>query len=109
HGIHNNRRQQRSALQRQRVAEAIELVKDSNPKVLFINIFGGVTKADTVAEGIVQAINKLNITFKIVVRLKGFNEAKGKELLKKNEIDSFTDMGEAIQEVVKLAKYGNSD
>ncbi len=43
------------------------------------------------------------------MRLKGFNEAKGKELLKKNEIDSFTDMGEAIQEVVKLAKYGNSD
>ena len=92
-----------------RVAEAIELVKDSNPKVLFINIFGGVTKADTVAEGIVQAINKLNITFKIVVRLKGFNEAKGKELLKKNGIDAFTDMGEAIQEVVKLANYGNSD
>ena len=92
-----------------RVAEAIELVKESNPKVLFINIFGGVTKADTVAEGIVQAINKLNITFKIVVRLKGFNEVKGKELLRKNGIDAFTDMAEAIQEVVKLAKYGNSN
>ncbi len=92
-----------------RVAEAIELVKESNPKVLFINIFGGVTKADTVAEGIVQAINKLNINFKIVVRLKGFNEVKGKELLRKNGIDAFTDMGEAIMEVVKLANYGNSD
>ncbi|MCW1312009.1 MAG: ADP-forming succinate--CoA ligase subunit beta [Candidatus Parvarchaeota archaeon] len=92
-----------------RVAEAIELVKESNPKVLFINIFGGVTKADTVAEGIIQAINKLNITFKIVVRLKGFNEVKGKELLRKNGIDAFTDMGEAIKEVVKLAGYGNSN
>ena len=92
-----------------RVAEAIGLVKESNPKVLFINIFGGVTKADTVAEGIVQAINKLNIAFKIVVRLKGFNEAKGKDLLRKNGIDAFTDMGEAIKEVVKLAGYGNSD
>jgi len=90
-----------------RVAEAIELVKESNPKVLFINIFGGVTKADTVAEGIVQAINKLNINFKIVVRLKGFNEAKGKELLRKNGIEAFTDMEEAIKEVVKLASYGN--
>ena len=92
-----------------RVAEAIELVKESSPKVLFINIFGGVTKADTVAEGIVQAINKLNITFKIVVRLKGFNEARGKELLRKNGIDAFTDMEEAIKEVVKLANYGNSN
>ena len=92
-----------------RVAEAIELVKESNPKVLFINIFGGVTKADTVAEGIIQAINKLNITFKIVVRLKGFNEVKGKELLRKNGIDAFTDMEEAIKEVVKLAGYGNSN
>lgn len=92
-----------------RVAEAIELVKESNPKVLFINIFGGVTKADTVAEGIVQAINKLNIAFKIVVRLKGFNEANGKELLRKNGIDAFTNMAEAIQEVVKLANYGDSN
>jgi succinyl-CoA synthetase beta subunit len=92
-----------------RVAEAIELVKDSNPKVLFINIFGGVTKADTVAEGIVQAIKKLNITFKIVVRLKGFNEEKGKELLRKNGIDAFTDMDAAIKEVVNLSNYGDSN
>ncbi|MEM0142981.1 MAG: ATP-grasp domain-containing protein, partial [Candidatus Parvarchaeum sp.] len=92
-----------------RVTEAIELVKESNPKVLFINIFGGVTKADTVAEGIVQAIKKLGLNFKIVVRLKGFNEVKGRELLKRNGIDAFTDMSEAIKEVVKLADYGNSN
>ena len=46
--------------------------------------FGYVNSMFERLEGIVQAINKLNITFKIVVRLKGFNEAKGKELL--NEI-----------------------
>jgi succinyl-CoA synthetase beta subunit len=87
-----------------RVEEAIELVKDSNPKVLLINIFGGVTKADTVAEGVANAIKKLNIKFKIVARLKGFNEERGKEILRKSGIEAFTDLEETIKKAVELSK-----
>lgn len=92
-----------------RVEEAIELVKESNPKVLLINIFGGVTKADTVAKGIINAITRLNIKFGIVVRLKGFNEDRGRRLLKDKGIDSFIDMDEAVKRAVELSKlYGNT-
>jgi succinyl-CoA synthetase beta subunit len=87
-----------------KVEEAIELVKDSSPKVLLINIFGGVTKADTVAEGVVNAIKKLNIRFKIVVRLKGFNEERGKEILRRNGIEAFTDLEETIRKAVELSR-----
>ncbi len=87
-----------------KVEEAIGLVAKSNPKVLLINIFGGVTKADTVAEGIVSAIKKLNMKFNIVVRLRGFNEETGKNLLKQNGIEAFTDMKQAISRAVELSE-----
>jgi succinyl-CoA synthetase beta subunit len=87
-----------------KVAEAINLVKKSKPKVLFINIFGGVTKADTVAEGIVQAIKSSDMQFKIIVRLKGVNDEKGRKILTDNHIDAFTDISEAIKKAVEASK-----
>lgn len=87
-----------------KVAEAIELVNEEEPKVLFINIFGGVTKADTVAEGIIKAIKKFKPSYKIIVRLRGFNEEEGKKLLNDNGVKAFTDMEEAIKEAVEVSK-----
>ena len=87
-----------------KVAEAIELVNEEKPKVLFINIFGGVTKADTVAKGIIKAIKKFNPAYKIIVRLRGFNEEEGKKLLNDNGIKAFTDIEEAIKEAVGASK-----
>ena len=89
-----------------KVEEAINLVVKTKPKVIFINIFGGVTKADTVAKGIVGAIRSLkNIT--VVVRLKGINDEKGRQLLKANSIAAFTDISQAINKVVEVSKNGN--
>ncbi len=67
-----------------------------------MNIFGGVTKADTVANGIVAAKNKFNIKQKIVVRLSGVHEDEGRRILMDNGIDAYSNMNDAINELVKL-------
>ncbi len=88
----------------EKVSKAISLVYESKPAVLLINIFGGVTKADTVAEGILLAIKKEKPAFKVVVRLRGFNEEKGRNLLRENGVEAFTDMTEAIHAAVTSVK-----
>ncbi|MCL4399141.1 succinate--CoA ligase subunit beta [Candidatus Parvarchaeota archaeon] len=87
-----------------KVIQAIGLVMREKPKVLLINIFGGVTKADTVAEGIIAAVRKLRPNFKIVARLRGFNEAKGREILEKEGINAFIDMDQAIKAAISMSK-----
>ncbi len=87
-----------------KVTKAIELVAESNPKTVLINVFGGVTKADTVASGIVSAVKAIKPKFKIFVRLSGFNADKGKKLLAENGIKAFSEMEEAVKAVVLASK-----
>ncbi|MEI7542986.1 MAG: ADP-forming succinate--CoA ligase subunit beta [bacterium] len=58
------------------------LLRDKNVKVAFFNIFGGITRCDDVARGLVAAIAELNVTIPIVVRLTGTNAEEGREILK---------------------------
>ena len=85
------------------VANAFDLVLKANPKAILINIFGGVTKGDTVANGIVMAKKRFSISKPIVVRLSGVHEEAGREILKQNGIESYPTMMEAIERVVKVA------
>ncbi len=86
------------------VVNAFDLVLKAKPKAILVNIFGGgVTKCDTVANGIVAAKQKYGIKQPIVVRLSGVHEDEGREILRKNGIDSYPTMMEAIERVVKLA------
>ena len=85
------------------VVNAFDLVLKADPKVILVNIFGGVTKGDTVANGIVEAKNRFNIKKPIVVRLSGVHEEEGRQILKDAGINSFPTMMEAIENVVKLA------
>jgi len=87
----------------QKVIQAIELASKVTNKVLFVNIFGGVTRCDTVANGIVQAIKQLNPKFKLVVRIRGANEEEGRRILNENGIDSILNLDEAVRRVVELA------
>ncbi len=84
------------------VEDAFSFVLRADPKIFFVNIFGGVTKADTVANGIVAAKNKFNIKQKIVVRLSGVHEDEGRRILMDNGIDAYSNMNDAINELVKL-------
>ena len=85
------------------VANAFDLVLKADPRAILVNIFGGVTKADTVAKGIVEAKKRFSISRPIVVRLSGFNEDEGRKILKENNIETYPTMMEAVERVVKLA------
>jgi succinyl-CoA synthetase beta subunit len=64
------------------VVEALEVIlTDPDVKVLFFNIFGGITRCDIVAEGILKALERLAIELPVVVRLDGTNAEAGRKLL----------------------------
>lgn len=91
----------------QRVANALSVI-DSDPhvKCIFINIFGGITRCDEVANGILQALKMVDIKAPIVLRLDGTNAAEGREILKPHESDKLIreeTMLTAAQRAVALA------
>ena len=66
-----------------RVAKAINLIlADKNVRAVLVNIFAGINRCDWVAEGIVQALGKIELTLPFVVRLSGTNMEEGREILK---------------------------
>jgi succinyl-CoA synthetase beta subunit len=86
--------------------EAVNIVT-SNPKVksLFINIFGGITRGDEVAKGLIEALASGGWTKdKLVIRLTGTNEKEGRALLAANGITSVETMNDGARAAVALAK-----
>jgi len=70
------------------MANALEVINnDPSVKSIFINIFGGITKGEEVANGIVQALGQVNIASPIVIRLDGTNAEQGRAILKSHESD----------------------
>lgn len=65
----------------EKVKKAMLLMLEANPKVVLINIFGGITKCDTVAKGVLEAMEGQKVKIPIVARIKGVNEEQGRELL----------------------------
>ena len=90
------------------MAGAMEVI-NNDPKVrsIFINIFGGITKGEEVANGIVQALEQVDISSPIVIRLDGTNAEQGREILKSHESDRLVSkptMVEAARTAVQMAK-----
>jgi len=75
-------------------------------KSIFINIFGGITKGDEVANGIAIALDRVDIGVPIVIRLDGTNAAEGREILaeKAASVISKPTMLEAAEAAVELAR-----
>jgi len=80
----------------------------SNPKVkaILVNIFGGIMKCDTIAEGVVAAAREVHLSVPLVVRMKGTNEELGRKILKDSglPIISADNMADAAQKVVAAVK-----
>ncbi|MEY2469547.1 MAG: succinyl-CoA synthetase beta subunit [Actinomycetota bacterium] len=89
------------------MANALEVINaDAAVKSIFINIFGGITKGEDVANGIVQALGRVDIKSPIVIRLDGTNAEQGREILKQHESDrliSVATMVGAAEKAVALA------
>ena len=81
------------------------ILSDKNVKAILINIFGGIVRCDRVANGVVQAVQEMELDFPIVVRLEGTNAQKAKDILDKSgvSVTSANGMKDAANKVVKLA------
>ncbi|HTT31729.1 MAG TPA: ADP-forming succinate--CoA ligase subunit beta [Solirubrobacteraceae bacterium] len=89
------------------ITSAVEVIL-SNPsvKAVLFNIFGGITRGDEVARGLIEAFNQINPTVPFVVRLDGTNDVEGRQLLAEADLPNvFTEstMDGAAEKVVELA------
>ena len=88
-----------------KVIEAMKLLlSDKNVKVVLINIFGGITRCDDVARGLLEAFKQIKTDVPVVIRLTGTNEKEGRALLEGTDLHVANTMGEATQMAVDLAK-----
>jgi succinyl-CoA synthetase beta subunit len=84
------------------------LMSDSEVKAVLINIFGGILRCDVLAEGVIAAVRELHVKIPVVIRMKGNNEEKGKQMLRDSGLNFTTadDMKEAARRVVAAAQGG---
>ena len=88
----------------EKVVNAIRIITaDANVKAILFNIFGGITRTDDVANGIVTALKANPLKVPLVIRLTGTNEEIALKILTDNGLSASSDMDEAVQRAVKLA------
>ena len=86
----------------QQIEHAFEiLLSDKNVKAVFINIFGGILRVDTLAQGVVQAAKKTNVKVPIILRLEGTNVEQGRKILKDSGLNFL--IGETMQDAAEIA------
>ena len=93
----------------EKVVNALRIITgDASVKVILFNIFGGITRTDDVANGIVTATKANPLKIPIVIRLTGTNEEIAMKILTDNGFSASSDMDEAVQKAVALAKGGQA-
>ena len=91
-----------------KVVDAMNLLlSDINVKVVMINIFGGITRCDDVARGLVEALDTLKTNIPVVVRLSGTNAKEGLEIIHKANLPVVETMSQAAQEAIRLCQGCN--
>ncbi|MDQ3366376.1 MAG: ADP-forming succinate--CoA ligase subunit beta [Myxococcota bacterium] len=91
----------------EKVTAAFKIITTSpEVKAIFVNIFGGIMKCDTIAEGVITAVKEVGLKVPLVVRLEGTNVDLGKKMLADSGLNivAAADMADGAQKVVKLAK-----
>ena len=93
----------------EKVVAALRIItREPNVKAILFNIFGGITRTDDVANGIVSAISENPLKIPLVIRLTGTNEEIAVKILEKNGLSAMTDMDEAVKKAVSLATGGKA-
>jgi succinyl-CoA synthetase beta subunit len=93
----------------EKVVAALRIItREPNVKAILFNIFGGITRTDDVANGIVTAIAGNPLKIPLVIRLTGTNEEIAVKILEKNGMSALTDMDEAVKKAVALATGGKA-
>jgi succinyl-CoA synthetase beta subunit len=89
----------------EKVISALKIItSDPNVKAILFNIFGGITRTDDVANGLVAATQQFKVKVPIVIRLTGTNEAAAIKILEAVGMRALSDMDQAVEQVVRLAR-----
>jgi succinyl-CoA synthetase beta subunit len=82
------------------------ITRDPNVKGIFVNIFGGIMKCDTIANGVIAAVKEVGLEVPLVVRLEGTNVELGKKIIQESGLNvvSADDMKDGAQKIVELAQ-----
>jgi succinyl-CoA synthetase beta subunit len=89
----------------EKVAASLRIIlSDPKVKAILINVFGGITRCDVVAKGIIAAASEVDVKVPMVIRLVGTNEEEGRQILKKSNFVSADTLVQAAQLAVKAAK-----
>lgn len=90
------------------IAKALNLVlSEPNVKVIFLNVLGGITRADDVANGVIDVLNGAERKVPLVIRLTGTNEEEGQRILTEAGVSYETSMEAAAKKAVELCKSSN--
>lgn len=88
----------------QKVIDAMNLLlSDKNVKVIMINIFGGITRCDDVARGLIIALEQMKTDVPIVIRLSGTNAEEGLSIISEKNLPTVKSLSEAAQEAIRMA------
>jgi succinyl-CoA synthetase beta subunit len=90
----------------EKVVKAMQIItSDPNVKAILVNIFGGITRCDDVANGLLQAFKQIELKVPIVVRLTGTNEAEGRKLLESSGLPliAAAGMAEGAEKAIEAA------
>lgn len=93
----------------EKMEKALEIVMKKNVDGIFINIFGGITRCDEIAQGLVNYKEKNHIGIPFVVRMIGTNEDKAKEILDSHGITYIDSIEHGAEKIVKLVEYVNNN
>jgi succinyl-CoA synthetase beta subunit len=89
----------------EKVINALKIITaDPHVKAILFNIFGGITRTDDVANGIVAATSQFKVDVPIVIRLTGTNEVEAIRILEGVGMRALSDMDQAVEQVVQLAR-----
>ena len=87
-----------------KVVAALEIItSDPGVRVILFNIFGGITRCDDVADGIVQAVERIGFELPLVIRLTGTNEEPARRILSEAGLAAASSMDEVVEKAVQLA------
>lgn len=91
----------------EKMENALKIIKSNkNVKVILVNIFGGITRCDDIAKGLISGLRSLDINIPISVRLIGTNDEPARKLLDDEGISVFTDMDDVVNDAVKKTLGG---
>jgi len=91
----------------ERVTEAFKIITaDPNVKGILVNIFGGIARCDTIAEGVVVAVKEVGLKVPLVVRLEGTNVELGKKIINESGLNviSANDLSDGAEKIVKAVR-----